>query len=575
MATTLFLTKEQIFLTRKTKEKRLTDFLTPYEPVLIDVKSLACWQRPLSSLVILVSIVLFFVLVPEQGCFFFLATSLFFGKTLNLSRSYGLWGVNDSKNSQNPMTGTASSQPISSAPQPLPSAASGCPPSPSSPPPILVDVAQLAQRLTPIWLQAEFLYERLLRLRWESRGKFCLVVSTICLIGYFIGDVILPFHFLTVFVCLALTLPALSHHRFHRRLLKRFGPLLVQFDLAMDIKRRPLGGRAAGDKRQMRGSRLLDIDEVSDDLPIPNLNHTDADVVLRHDDDVNNDDDQATDGEDIDLVDEEVDPDELLFNPRTNQRHPSRELLVQSHLELAPEDRLHSESERQISRSMHVPGSRHSAPPNLFTTSRDLQDLGLVPFDEEMETGKGTESGEEATGLTPDWSREASGDEDDDASLMEFLPEGVTRMPSIHSKRSSNNDSLISGDHLLPRQYVQPPRQSRDAQAGQLSLVSAGTQLLASLATAGLRTDPGPPAIADNVNHNQRQAYHQNSGRGVESQIAEALLDDANGNRRGISPLSSASSSDDNSGFEFLDRPNADAYDDQALLEAAMREEGL
>ena len=137
----------------------------------------------------------------------------------------------------------------------------------------------------------------------------------------------------------------------------------------------------------MRGSRLLDIDEVSDDLPIPNLNHTDADVVLRHDD-VNYDDDQATDGEDIDLVDEEVDPDELLFNPRTNQRHPSRELLVQSHLELAPEDRLHSESERQISRSMHVPGSRHSAPPNLFTTSRDLQDLGLVPFDEEMETGK-------------------------------------------------------------------------------------------------------------------------------------------------------------------------------------------
>ena len=49
---------------------------------------------------------------------------------------------------------------------------------------------------------------------------------------------------------------------------------------------------------------------------------------------------------------------------------------------------------------------------------------------------QGTESGEEATGLTPDWSREASGDEDDDASLMEFLPEGVTRMPSIHSKRS-------------------------------------------------------------------------------------------------------------------------------------------
>ena len=44
--------------------------------------------------------------------------------------------------------------------------------------------------------------------------------------------------------------------------------------------------------------------------------------------------------------------------------------------------------------------------------------------------------------------------------------------------------------------------------------------------------------------------------RGVESQIAEALLDDANGNRRGISPLSSASSSDDNSGFEFLDRPS-------------------
>ena len=48
---------------------------------------------------------------------------------------------------------------------------------------------------------------------------------------------------------------------------------------------------------------------------------------------------------------------------------------------------------------------------------------------------QGVDSADEATGLTPDWSREASGDEDDDASLMEFLPEGVTRMPSINPKR--------------------------------------------------------------------------------------------------------------------------------------------
>ena len=139
----------------------------------------------------------------------------------------------------------------------------------------------------------------------------------------------------------------------------------------------------------MRGSRLQDIDEVSDDLPLPNLNHTDLDAdVIARDDDVYNEDDQATDGEEMDIVDEEVDPDELLYNPRANQRHPSRDLLVQSHLELAPEDRLHSESERSISQSMHVAGSRHSAPPSLFTTSRDLQDLGLVPFDEELEEGK-------------------------------------------------------------------------------------------------------------------------------------------------------------------------------------------
>lgn len=58
--------------------------------------------------------------------------------------------------------------------------------------------------------------------------------------------------------------------------------------------------------------------------------------------------------------------------------------------------------------------------------------------------------------------------------------------------------------------------------------------------------------------------------------IEDALLDEANGNRglRGTTPASSASS-DDNSGFEFLDRPSVDPYDEQALLEAAMREEGL
>ena len=172
---TLFLTKEQIYQTRKTKEKRLTDFLNPYEPLLVDVKSLACWERPLSSLVILVAVVLFLVLVPEQGCFFFLAVSLFFGKTLNLSRSFGLWGALPA-----PSTPSSASSSISQ-----PAAPATTPSSPGDVPatPIEVDVPHLAQRLTPIWLHAEYLYERLLRLRWESRGRFCLVVSSLCIVG--------------------------------------------------------------------------------------------------------------------------------------------------------------------------------------------------------------------------------------------------------------------------------------------------------------------------------------------------------------------------------------------------------
>ena len=175
MAATLFLTKEQIYLTRSAKEKRLTDFLTPYEPVLVDVKSLACWERPLSSFVILVSVILFLVLVPEQGCFFFLATSLFFGKTLNLSRSFGLWGAK----SHAAAVGVSSTSPSSAPPLPT------TPTSPADPPStaIAVDIPLLAQRLVPLWLQTEYCYERLLRLRWESRGQFCLVVSSLCLVG--------------------------------------------------------------------------------------------------------------------------------------------------------------------------------------------------------------------------------------------------------------------------------------------------------------------------------------------------------------------------------------------------------
>ena len=143
----------------------------------------------------------------------------------------------------------------------------------------------------------------------------------------------------------------------------------------------------------MRGSRLQDIDEVSDDIPLPNLNNDEdaaaAAAIAAADDD----DDQATDGEDMDIVDEEVEP-SLLYNPPSVRDHSRVELLVQSHLELAPEDRLHSESERRISKSMHVAGSRHSAPPSLFTTSRDLQDLGLVPFDEQIEDeGRGSDDG--------------------------------------------------------------------------------------------------------------------------------------------------------------------------------------
>ena len=131
---------------------------------------------------------------------------------------------------------------------------------------------------------------------------------------------------------------------------------------------------------------------MSDDLPLPYLlsaNGATDHVTLRHADDHrhdaidDDDDDQATDGEDMDMVDEEVDP-ALLGHP-SSTRDASRELLVQSHLELAPEDRLHSEAERRVARSMHVAGTRHSAPPSLFTTSKDLQDLGLVPFDERVE----------------------------------------------------------------------------------------------------------------------------------------------------------------------------------------------
>ena len=146
----------------------------------------------------------------------------------------------------------------------------------------------------------------------------------------------------------------------------------------------------------MRGSRLQDIDEVSDDIPLPNLNNNndeDAAAVIAAAADDYDDDDQATDGEDMDIVDEEVEP-SLLYNPPSVRDHSRVELLVQSHLELAPEDRLHSESERRISKSMHVAGSRHSAPPSLFTTSRDLQDLGLVPFDEQIEDeGRGSDDG--------------------------------------------------------------------------------------------------------------------------------------------------------------------------------------
>ena len=157
----------------------------------------------------------------------------------------------------------------------------------------------------------------------------------------------------------------------------------------------------------MRGSRLQDIDEVSDDIiPLPNLlsveaKAEDARAAIHNDDDDDDgidedDDDQATDGEEMDIVDEEVDP-ALLYNP-SSTRDASRELLVQSHLELAPEDRLHSEAERRVARSMHVAGSRHSAPPSLFTTSRDLQDLGLVPFDERLEDN-GRDEWKVSTGL--------------------------------------------------------------------------------------------------------------------------------------------------------------------------------
>lgn len=459
-------------------------------------------------------------------------------------------------------------------------------------PPISVNVPLLAQRIVSLWVYLEYYYEFLLRLRWESRGRFCLVFSTFCLIGLLLGDVILPYPAVTILITLSLTLPALVHHRLHLRLLRRFAPILMELDLAIDIRRRPLGTGAAGDRLSMRGSRqfdesrLQDIDEVSD-----------RDSML--------DDEQATDGEDMDLLDEQVET-SIQYNP-TPVRNESRDHLVQSHLELPPDDNPLIQSDQITLLSKYRHGDQKTVPPSLFTTNNDLQDLGLLPFDERViEEAENSQfkrikdpdydSTDEATGLTPDWSREASGDEDDDTSLMEFLPEGVTRMPSITPSRDSRK--TITEDHLMPRQYIRAPKTDEKSDELNMHLISAGSNLLASITnSSGVHMQQTHTSFTDNLGmtkalSSQEISYQYLSRPAysvpppdrlvIQSQIEEALLDDANGNpmggpnraRRGLTPGSSVSS-DENSGFEILDRPDADHDDDVALLEAAMREEGL
>jgi len=591
---TLFRTREQIFLTRPEKEQRLIDFLTPYEPLLQDVKCLACWDRPLSSILVISILLVFLLCVPEHGCFFFIASSLILGKCLNLARNYKLWGLKVTVNTET----------LSNVATPTPTHLSASPSSSNSPPSspsistsVSVDVVALAKRLASMWLRLDSHCEQLLRLRWERRGSFCAIISSFAIIGVVIGDLILPFSFLTLFVVVALTLPAVFHHQLPKRLIRRFAPLLMQLDLSMDIKRRPLAGRTT---RPMRGSRhldidprLQDIDEVTDVALSGGAFSNFANDATINDDD----DDMATDGEDnMDLADEEVD--EPHYEPAPVLRDRSRrDQLIESHLQLGPEHSRLSNGADMIEKTQAI-GNRFSAPPSLFTTSSDLQDLGLVPFDPVLDNQDWLDDHdkenrnkirsrssdfdhESRTGLTPDWSREASGDEDDDQSLMEFLPDGVANMPSIDRR----SDPAILDNHLMPRQYVLPPGQQRQQRQFQeqlqqqlnSQLLTAGSTVLASLAGAQLQHNL--TSLTDNFSHNYRQ---QSVSSHVQSELADAL-DEANGNRgrarfgsrsgsgQGSGPGSLGSgSSDDVSGFEIIDRP-----DDQAVLEAAMRDEGL
>lgn len=115
--------------------------------------------------------------------------------------------------------------------------------------------------------------------------------------------------------------------------------------------------------RQFDESRLQDIDEVSD-----------RDSML--------DDEQATDGEDMDLLDEQVET-SIQYNP-TPVRNESRDHLVQSHLELPPDDNPLIQSDQITLLSKYRHGDQKTVPPSLFTTNNDLQDLGLLPFDERV-----------------------------------------------------------------------------------------------------------------------------------------------------------------------------------------------
>ncbi|XP_033639386.1 reticulophagy regulator 3-like [Asterias rubens] len=225
------------------REKKLREFLSPFESFIMSVQSLLVWEKPVRSAVMVLCVngLLWMAVATNYRIIFVAAVSgiVFVSMETICTRVWPEIRV------QKPDEDEEGWTPVH---------------------PHLQSLPELCEHIAKLWVTLDRLNIKLWGFRQDYPSKFCLYVCGLCLtlaaIGHQISGTLISF----IIVTGLLLWPALEYHNISGRLYQRIEPILQQLDHSIDSPRREkkLGSQQRSARARANSSDNIDSSSDSD-----------------------------------------------------------------------------------------------------------------------------------------------------------------------------------------------------------------------------------------------------------------------------------------------------------------------